>query len=392
MRQWRILSVFVFTPLFLLDSIALSVTNAFAACLFDFCVDRINPGTFSVALSFHCSGHSQSSKPLPCSISDSPSAAQSSLLSFGLSKSPFQFRQFLVSEMLPGVLSSSLSNGWWLILRIWWRINSWVCPPGRSFPDNASGEGDHSACLNAATPSYWKCDQDALTISSVSKMYPTAVICLFWGRDSFVVARRFWMPCHMSKKSWTLAILCKVRPSASFFISELLSVSVVSNAGSSPAKIPFVAWANCLTTTYSWRVSPVVFDCVQRITSCPREKLDSTPTQCGMIEKMSHTILGRLGYFECISSCWRHQLVMSGIQNVLLISIGSEWWSLRFESICPQIFVASGSELENSLAAVNKRAAGSLFPGVDLVTLLGIKYCSSALDESYESKDDWAGS
>jgi len=61
---------------------------------------------------------------------------------------------------------------------------------------------------------------------------------------------------------------------------------------------------------------------------------------------------------------------MSGIQNVLLISFGSEWLSLRFGLICPQFGVASGSELKYSLAAVNKQAAPSLHPGVVLATLL----------------------
>ena len=80
-----------------------------------------------------------------------------------------------------------------------------------------------------------------------------------------------------------------------------------------------------LQRLFSGRVSPVVFDCLQPITSRPREKLASTPTPCGMIENMSHATLERSANFECVSSCCRHQSVMSGIQNVLLISIGSEW-------------------------------------------------------------------
>jgi len=112
---------------------------------------------------------------------------------------------------------------------------------------------------------------------------------------------------------------------ASFFISESFSVFVVSNSGSVPARIPLLARANCLTTTVSRRVSPVVFDCLQPITSRPREKLASTPTPCGMIENMSRATLERSAYFECVSSCCRRQSGMSGIQNVLLISIGSEW-------------------------------------------------------------------
>jgi len=162
-------------------------------------------------------------------------------------------------------------------------------------------------------------------LSSVSEMYPTAVICLFWARDSFWVARRFWQRCHISKKSWTLAILCNVLSSASFFISESVSVFMVSNSGSLSAKILLLARATCLTRTILQRVSHVVFHCVHPITSRPRDKLAYTPTPCGMIENMSRATLERSAYFESVSCCWRHQLVMSGIQNVLLISIGSEW-------------------------------------------------------------------
>ena len=147
----------------------------------------------------------------------------------------------------------------------------------------------------------------------------------FEGEISFWVAGRFWLPCHISKKLWTLAILCNFLSSASFFISESSSVFVVSNSGSVPAKIPLLARANCLTRTFSRRVSPVVFDYLQPKTSWPREKLASTPTPCGMIENMSRGTLERSAYSECVTSCCCHQLVMSGNQNVLLISIGSEW-------------------------------------------------------------------
>jgi len=44
-----------------------------------------------------------------------------------------------------------------------------------------------------------------------------------------------------------------------------------------------------------------------------------------MIENMSRATLERSAYFESVPSCWRNQSVISGIQNVLLISIGSEW-------------------------------------------------------------------
>ena len=193
---------------------------------------------------------------------NSSSATQSSSQLFRLSKSPFQFSQSSVSEMHPGALSSSLSTGWQLILRIWRTFKIWVLPPERSFADEADGKGDLSDNLNTAVTSCWKSDQEAVTISSVSEMYPTAVMCLFWVRDSFCIAHRLWLPCHITKKSWTLAIQCYFLSSAYLFISESFSVFVVSNTGLSPASIPLLARANCLTMTFLQRVSPVVFDCL----------------------------------------------------------------------------------------------------------------------------------
>jgi hypothetical protein len=109
---------------------------------------------------------------------------------------------------------------------------------------------------------------------------------LFWARDSFCVARRFWLPCHISKKSWTLAILCNFLSSASVVISELFTVFVVFNSRSVPAKIPLLARPNCFMKSFSQKVSPEVFDCLQPITAQPRENLATTLTQCGMIENV----------------------------------------------------------------------------------------------------------
>jgi len=324
-KHWRILSYFFCTTLFLLVSIALSITNTFSACVFDFRVGQINLGTFGAALTSCCSGHFGFSMPSSFSISDSTSATQSSSLSFRLSKSPFQLSQSSVSEMLSGALSSSLCTGWQLILQIRWTFNIGVCPPVRSYADKAGDKGDLSDNLNAAVPSCWKSDQDALMNSSVSEMYPTAVTCLFWVRDFCWVACRFWLPCHISKKSWTLAILSNFLSSASFFTSESFSVLVVSNSGSAPAKIWLLAQAKCLTTTFSQKVSPVVVDSIQPITSWPSEKLASTPTPWGVIENKLHATFKRSAYVECVSSYWCLQLFLSGIQNVLLIPIGSEW-------------------------------------------------------------------
>jgi hypothetical protein len=101
-------------------------------------------------------------------------------------------------------------------------------------------------------------------------------------------------------------------------------VFAVLNSGSVPANIPLLAQSNCVTTTFSQSVSPVVFNCLQLIWSRLREKLDSTPNPCGMIDGILRATLERSAYFECVSSGWRHQSAMSCIQNVLLLSIGSE--------------------------------------------------------------------
>jgi len=166
--------------------------------------------------------------------------------------------------MVSGALFSSLSTGWRLVLRILRIFNIWVCPPWGSFVDTAGGKGDLSDNWNAASPSSWKSHQHALTICSVSEMYPMAVMCLFWARDSFRVARGLWLPCHISKMSWTMAILCNVSSCTSVFISEFYSVFVVSNEGSLPVKILLLARANCWIITCLQRVSPVLLTASSR--------------------------------------------------------------------------------------------------------------------------------
>jgi len=195
--------------------------------------------------------------------------------------------------MLLGVLSASLSADWQSILPIRQSFNIWVHPPARSFVNKAGGKGDCSDNLNAAAPSSGKGDEDAVKISCVSKMYPTAVICLLWARDSFSVACRFWLPCHISKKSWTLAILCNILSSATLLISDSFSVFIVSDAGSLPPNVLWLARANYLTRTVLRMVSPLLFDYLQLITCHPREKLASTLTPWGMIENMSCATLER---------------------------------------------------------------------------------------------------
>jgi hypothetical protein len=148
-------------------------------------------GTFGAAITSRCFGPSGSSMLLSYPISDSTSTTQLSLLSFELSKSLFKLSLSSVSEMLSGAPSSSLWIGWRLIPQIWRTFKIWVHPPGRFFADTGGGKGNPSVNLNAASPSCWKSDHDAVTISSVSEMYPTAANCLFRVRDSFCIARRF---------------------------------------------------------------------------------------------------------------------------------------------------------------------------------------------------------
>ena len=322
---WRIVSYCLLILLLLQVSTALTFTNTFSSCPYDFHVGRTNLGTFRVALTSHCSGFSGSSMPLSRSIWDSMSAAQSPSLSFGWSWWSFLFSQFSVSEMLSGMLSSSLATGWGSILLIRWTCNAWVHPPGMSCADKTGGKGHLSENLNAATQSCWKSDQNALILSSVSEVYPIAVICLFRAQDSFWVACRFWLPCHISNKSWALAILCKFLSSASLYISGSGSLIVGSSAESSPPKIPIWARAHCLPITFSQRLLPSLLDCLQSISSCHREQPESAPKPSGMIEDLSPTTLQPSAHFECLSSCCSHQSVISGIENVLLISIGSEW-------------------------------------------------------------------
>jgi hypothetical protein len=59
--------------------------------------------------------------------------------------------------------------------------------------------------------------------------------------------------------------------------------------------------------------------------SRPEEHPASALTPCAMIGNMSHATLEMSAYFECVSSYGYHQSVISGNQNVLLISMGSEW-------------------------------------------------------------------
>jgi len=167
---WLILSYFFFTHLYLLVSIKLYVKNNLSSCHFDFGIGRVDLGKFGAALTSRCSGYLGSSIPSPYSIYNWKSAAQSSSVSFVLPKSPFRFSQSLVTETRSGEQFSSLLTGWRLILRNRQTLNISICPPLRSFADNAGGKGDHTDSLTAAEPSWCKNDQEALTTFSVSEM------------------------------------------------------------------------------------------------------------------------------------------------------------------------------------------------------------------------------
>ena len=134
--------------------IAVTVNNPCSACFIGLHVGQISQETFGWALTSRWFVQTRASMLLSSSISDSFSASQSSLLAFGLSKSPFKLSQFLVLEMHSGEISSALWTGWWLILLIWRTFNAWVCPPGRSSADKGGGKDDLSDNLKAATPSY----------------------------------------------------------------------------------------------------------------------------------------------------------------------------------------------------------------------------------------------
>jgi hypothetical protein len=154
----RILSYYLLMALFILVSIILTVSNTYST-FFPHChIRRKGLGTFIAALTLRTTGVSQSSLPLSSSVCHSLSASQLSSLSFGLCKSPFQLCQFWVSEMLSGEQSCTLSAGWRSIRLIQQTFNYWVCPPGRSFADNAGGTADFADNLNAAAPSVWEFD------------------------------------------------------------------------------------------------------------------------------------------------------------------------------------------------------------------------------------------
>jgi len=157
MIRWRTVSYLFLIPWFLLVSIILPIINAFSTFFFERRIAQISSGTFDAAFTLCCCRVSESSMLVCSSISHWLSTCQSSSLSSGLSKSPFQLSQILGSEMLSGEESWSLWTGLRLIRLIRLiphPLTTWVHPPGRFFPDKAGGKDDFSNNLNAAAPSY----------------------------------------------------------------------------------------------------------------------------------------------------------------------------------------------------------------------------------------------
>jgi len=210
--------------------ILVATINSSSVWLIDYCIARINLATCGVAHTSRFSGLTNASMALSSFISKSTFPSQPSSLVFRLSKSSFQFSEFLVLEMHSGALYSSLSAGWKSVLISQQIFDHWARPLERSSVDITGVNVDHSDNSNTAPPSGEIFDQHASMISSVSKMYHTGVLCMFWAWNSFCVAHRFWLPCYISKMSWTLVILCKFCSAAWFLHCKVFSVSIVSNA------------------------------------------------------------------------------------------------------------------------------------------------------------------
>ena len=155
---WPVLSYFFLFLLILLLSIAVPIINPISASYIDLHVSRINLGKCGAALISRCSGISGPSMTWSSCECDSIFATLLTSSTLRFTKSPFQLRQFSVSEMLSGGHCSSLSARWWLILLIRRTLNTWVCPPGWSGGAKAAGNGDFSRNSNSATPSCCKFD------------------------------------------------------------------------------------------------------------------------------------------------------------------------------------------------------------------------------------------
>jgi len=101
------------------------------------------------------------------------------------------------------------------------------------------------------------CFDDLFSIWNVSYSWHLLV----WTWNSFCVAYRLWLPCEISKQSWTMAILWNLLLSAFVVISMSIWVIMVSNAGLSHDKILALAHANSIAMKFLQKVSLVALDC-----------------------------------------------------------------------------------------------------------------------------------
>lgn len=187
---------------------------------------------------------------LLCSVSNSLCIEQFTARNIGLALSPIPCSQSCVSELISRTVSSSLLISWLLVFRIQQTFNMWIRPPGKVLAGRAGEKWAISSWLDSATPLCWNSYQDELTLSSVSKSYPTAVICMFCAQNLFYLVHRLRFPCHIYKIMWTLANLKIVISATSLFISKWFSIFIPRNTGSAPAKFTLLAQANCIARVF----------------------------------------------------------------------------------------------------------------------------------------------
>ena len=315
----------LFTSLFLLISIALTIINTFSACFFDLRCGLINLGIFGAALTSRFSGHSGPSILLSSSIPDSIFARQSSSLLLWIIKVPiqvkpiFRFRNDLSCAILitfdgtmvdssdsPDIqyLSSSPRevgcSQRWLQRRSFWQLKCSRTIMMKELPRCF----DHLFRVRNVSHS-----SHLLVMSAGFLLGSTQVLAAVPQLETIVnLSHSVQVPfLHLFLHS--LVVFC------------VPYIKVRVSAGPNPC----IGSSELPWTTMSRVVSLGVYDCLQLIISQLREKLASNPTACGMIESTSHATLEESTYFDCVSSCWCHQSDMSGNQNILLITTGSEW-------------------------------------------------------------------
>jgi len=232
------------------------------------------------------------------SLLDSLSASLASSLIFGLSKSPFQWNQLSVWEMVSGGLTSSVVAGWWSILSIQWAFDTPVGFPGGDlqtklvanvmFPPMYMKPYHHVESVtqtHCRSPHYLKCILQ-ITLPCFQSEIPS-VQYVGGGRPATLPTSGGPLPfCAMFIPP----------PLASFatcfqYLSYLMSGHWQTLSIIASSKHPYeTSFGKCLTCG---------FNCIQSIISHRREKLASTPTACSMIENTIHDSLERFAVSNC---------------------------------------------------------------------------------------------